>query len=86
MSEKISLRDPLDEIHRAFALFAGTHVRVGPSGQEEVRIGVEDLRRVAKELGENLEEEEIQAMVREFDFDEDGLISREEFVAICRGE
>ncbi|KAF8473418.1 hypothetical protein BDZ91DRAFT_714603 [Kalaharituber pfeilii] len=84
MAEKIAARDPLEEIIRAFSLFAGTAVQ-GPQG-EELRIGVEDLRRVAKELGENLEEEEIQAMIREFDLDNDNLISKDEFIAICRGE
>ena len=72
MAEKIAARDPLEEIVRAFSLFAGTAVQ-GPQGGEELKISVEDLRRVAKELGENLEEEEIQAMIREFDFDNDNL-------------
>lgn len=71
MAEKISARDPLEEIVRAFSLFAGTAVQ--SNNGEELRIGVEDLRRVAKELGENLEEEEIQAMIREFDLDNDNL-------------
>ena len=71
MAEKIAARDPLEEIVRAFSLFAGTAVQ--SSQGEELRIGVEDLRRVAKELGENLEEEEIQAMIREFDLDNDNL-------------
>ena len=106
MAEKIASRDPLEEIVRAFSLFAGTAVQ-GPQGGEEFKISVEDLRRVAKELGENLEEEEIQAMIREFDFDNDNLsqfaplihhllprwltllkfaVSKDEFIAICRGE
>lgn len=114
MAEKISARDPLEEILRAFSLFAGTAVQT--NNGEELRIGVEDLRRVARELGENLEEEEIQAMIREFDLDNDNLskmpsapplhpwlscsavraiftdnlhaiiVSKDEFIAICRGE
>ena len=105
MSEKITARDPLEEIVRAFSLFAGTPAQT-LNGGEELRISVEDLRRVAKELGENLEEEEIQAMIREFDLDNDNLsmsppsrfstlmccltndrtVSKDEFIAICRGE
>ena len=107
MGEKITARDPLEEIVRAFSLFAGTPAQ---TQNEELRISVEDLRRIAKELGENLEEEEIQAMIREFDLDNDNLsmspprhfstlthvlpitltndrtVSKDEFIAICRGE
>ncbi|KAG0123989.1 hypothetical protein HOY82DRAFT_673726 [Tuber indicum] len=83
MTQKILERDPLDEILRAFDLFA--NAAGGGTGQES-RIGIEDLRRVARELGETLEEEELRAMIEEFDIDNDGMISKEEFIAICRGE
>ncbi|CAZ83413.1 unnamed protein product [Tuber melanosporum] len=83
MTQKILERDPLDEILRAFDLFA--NAAGGGTGQEP-RIGIEDLRRVARELGETLEEEELRAMIEEFDIDNDGMISKEEFIAICRGE
>jgi centrin-3 len=72
MTQKIADRDPLEEIGRAFELFAG----VGSGGRQdgrEPKIGIDDLRRVAKELGENLEEEELQAMIDEFDIDNDGM-------------
>ncbi|KAA8911018.1 hypothetical protein FN846DRAFT_484380 [Sphaerosporella brunnea] len=85
MTQKIAERDPLTEIGRAFDLFAG----VAGNGRQDARepkIGIDDLRRVAKELGENLEEEELQAMIEEFDLDNDGMISREEFIAICKGD
>lgn len=36
------------------------------------KISLTDLRRVAKELGEVLKEEELQAMIEEFDHDGDG--------------
>ncbi|PWW74530.1 EF-hand [Tuber magnatum] len=83
MTQKILERDPLDEILRAFDLFA--NAAGGGTGQES-KIGIEDLRRVARELGETLEEEELRAMIEEFDVDNDGMISKEEFIAICRGE
>lgn len=83
MTQRILARDPDEEISRAFDLFAGAgDGRRGGEG----KIGIEDLRRVAKELGENLEEEELRAMIDEFDIDNDGLISRDEFAAICRAE
>ena len=50
MTEKLLSRDPLTDLRRAFKLFDvdGTGV-----------INLRDLRRVAKELGENLGEEEL---------------------------
>lgn len=74
MSQRILARDPRDEILRAFELFDE-----GAKG----KITLPDLRRVARELGEGLEEEELVAMIEEFDLDGDGAISREEFVDIC---
>ena len=76
MAEKIRARDPRDEILRAFDLFDE-----GGKG----RINLQDLRRVAKELGEGLQEEELVAMIEEFDLDGDGCIDRDEFLGICLG-
>ena len=39
------------------------------------RISLRNLRRVARELGENLSDEELQAMIDEFDKDADGEIN-----------
>ena len=74
MSKKILERDPREEILRAFDLFDE-----GGKG----KINLQDLRRVARELGEGLEEEELMAMIEEFDLDGDGAINREEFLGIC---
>lgn len=41
------------------------------------------MRRVAKELGETLTDEELRAMIEEFDLDGDGEINENEFIAIC---
>ncbi|MCJ1328794.1 Calcium-binding component of the spindle pole body (SPB) half-bridge [Thelotrema lepadinum] len=74
MAARILERDPKDEILRAFDLFDE-----GGKG----KIDLQDLRRVARELGEGLGEEELAAMIEEFDLDGDGAIDREEFLGIC---
>ncbi|OJD40551.1 cell division control protein cdc31 [Diplodia corticola] len=76
MAHRIMTRDPSDEVMRAFELFDE-----GGKG----KITLQDLRRVARELGEGLQEEELAAMIEEFDLDGDGAIGREEFVGICIG-
>ena len=70
MTEKYSLRDPSTEIAHAFSLFDSDHTG---------KIGMRSMRRIARELGENLSEEELQAMIDEFDRDQDGEINEEEF-------
>jgi centrin-3 len=42
------------------------------------------MRRVAKELGENLGDDELQAMIDEFDQNQDGEIDLSEFFAIMK--
>ena len=76
MASRILARDPRDEILRAFELFDE-----GGKG----KITHQDLRRVARELGEGLQEEELKAMIDEFDMDGDGAIDRDEFLSICLG-
>ncbi|RPA75701.1 EF-hand [Ascobolus immersus RN42] len=78
MAPRVYRRDPQEEMEKAFRLFTGNRDGGG--------ITVNDLRRVAQELGEGLEEEELRAMIEEFDVDGDGEIGREEFYGICRGE
>ncbi|KAJ1440159.1 hypothetical protein B484DRAFT_443630, partial [Ochromonadaceae sp. CCMP2298] len=75
MSERYASRDPEEEIKKAFALFDDDH-----SG----RITLKNMKRVARELGENLSEDELQAMIDEFDRDQDGEISSDEFMYIMK--
>ena len=73
-AKKIFERDPQEEINRAFDLFDPDHKGM---------IDIADLRRVTQELGEGIQEEELQAMIEEFDIRGQGGISREEFLGIC---
>lgn len=75
-AQKIQERDPKEEIFRAFELF---------DADNKGRIELQDLRRVAQELGEGLQEEELQAMIEEFDVRGEGGITRDEFLGICLG-
>lgn len=76
MAQRILSRDPREEIVRAFELFDE-----GGKGN----ITLQDLTRVARELGEGLSHDELVAMIEEFDMDGDNAISRDEFINICLG-
>lgn len=71
MGEMIVNRDPLDEIRRAFKLFDDDNTG---------KISLRNLRRVSKELGENLTDDELRAMIDEFDLDEDGESTYNPFI------
>jgi len=75
MTQKMAERDPEEEIKKAFALFDEDGHGV---------ISAKSLRRVARELGEVLSDEELQAMIDEFDKNQDGVIDQEEFMAIMK--
>ncbi|KAJ3194016.1 hypothetical protein HK101_003652 [Irineochytrium annulatum] len=75
MTAKMAEKDSREEIHKAFRLF---------DDDETGKISLKNLRRVAKELGENLTEEELQEMIDEADRDGDGEINEEEFLRIMK--
>lgn len=75
-AQRVLARDPREEIARAFELF---------DTEGKGRIELQDLRRVARELGEGLQEEELAAMIEEFDVRGQGGITQEEFIGICLG-
>lgn len=75
MTQKMADRDPDEEIRKAFALF---------DEDQSGSISVKNLRRVARELGEVLNDDELQAMIDEFDTNQDGVIDEQEFMKIMK--
>ena len=75
MTSKMNEKDSKEEILKAFRLF---------DDDESGKISFKNLKRVAKELGENMTDDEIQEMVDEADRDGDGEISEEEFMRIMK--
>lgn len=75
MTVKMAEKDTREEILKAFRLF---------DDDETGTISFKNLKRVAKELGENLTDEELQEMIDEADRDGDGEVNKEEFLRIMQ--
>merc|ERR1711898_75260 len=75
MTTKMAERDPREEILKAFRLFDDDNTG---------KIGLKNLKRVARELGETMTEEELQEMIDEADRDGDGEINEDEFIRIMK--
>ena len=73
MTTKMSERDGDKELEKAFILFS----------QEKDHITLEDLQYIAKELGENMTDDELKEMIFEANKkNRDGSVSMEEFLSI----
>ncbi|KAJ6618397.1 hypothetical protein B0H10DRAFT_1795337 [Mycena sp. CBHHK59/15] len=77
VSERVLTRDPMDEFRQAFQLF---------DDDGTGKISLRNLRRVAKEIGDRLEDDQLQSMIDEFDLDQDGEINEQEFIAIMKDD
>ncbi|XP_003393273.1 uncharacterized protein LOC126919538 [Bombus affinis] len=75
MSTKMLEKDTKEEVLKAFRLFDDDNTG---------KITFKNLKRVARELGENLTDEELQEMIDEADKDGDGEVSQEEFLRIMK--
>ena len=75
MTIKMGQRDSREEMIKAFRLF---------DDDETGSITFKNLKRVAKELGETLADEELQEMIDEADRDGDGEVSQEEFLRVMK--
>ena len=75
MTDKILNRDPMETMKKAFKLF---------DDDSTGKINFKNLRRVVKELGERIHDDEILEMIQEADKDGDGEVNFEEFVEVMK--
>merc|ERR1712224_1041816 len=75
MEQKILNKDQKDDLMKAFKLM---------DDDKTGKISLANLKRVAKELGETLTEEELMEVFAESDKDGDGELSVEEFLAVMK--
>ncbi|KAM7538461.1 hypothetical protein Aperf_G00000072703 [Anoplocephala perfoliata] len=75
MTIKMKDKDAREEVLKAFKLFDDDGTGA---------ISLKNLKRVAKELGENLTDEELQEMIDEADRDGDGEVNEAEFLRIMK--
>jgi Ca2+-binding EF-hand superfamily protein len=75
MTAKMAERDPREEIMKAFRLF---------DDDDSGAINFAKLKRVARELGESMSDEELQEMIDEADRDGDGVINLEDFMRVMK--
>ena len=74
MTAKMSDKDIPEDLRKVFDLFIGDDTAD--------KIELRHLKRVAKELGENMTDDELNEMIVRADTDKDGKVSFEEFYAI----
>lgn len=75
MRLKMAEKDSKQDLMKAFSFF---------DDDQTGHISFDNLKRVAQELGENLTDEELQEMIDEADLDNDGEVSRDEFLTVLR--
>ena len=73
MTEKFSERNPQEEAMLAFDLF---------DEEKKGKINLKNLKKAVKEVNENLSDNELKAIIEEFDKDGDGYITKEDFLKI----
>merc|ERR1719262_736323 len=75
MAARYAAQDPMEEIRKAFELF---------DEEKRGKISFRNLKRIARDLGEKLTDDELRGMIEEFDQDQDGEINEDEFVGIMK--
>ena len=74
MTAKMSDKDTREDLEKVFELFLGD--------DDADKIDIKHLKRVCKELNENMSDDELNEMIVRADTDRDGKVSFEEFYAI----
>ena len=74
MTAKMSDKDTREDLEKVFELFLGD--------DDADKIDIRHLKRVCKELNENMSDDELNEMIVRADTDRDGKVSFEEFYAI----
>ena len=75
MTAKMSDKDTREDLKKVFDLFIG-------DDEKADKIELKHLKRVAKELNENMSEDELNEMITRADTDRDGKVSFDEFYNI----
>merc|ERR1712224_107897 len=75
MTAKMGEKDTREDIEKVFKLFYDDNTN---------KISFRNLARVAEELGENIDDEELQDMINQADRDGDGEINIDEFYRIMK--
>merc|ERR1712024_261668 len=75
MESKMSERDSKAEMEKAFRLFDDDNTG---------KISFKNLKRVCQEIGDNINDEELQEMIDEADRDGDGQVNLNEFLRIMK--
>merc|ERR1712232_1150038 len=77
MEGKMAGKDPVEEMKKAFALY---------DVDNKGKITVDDMVRVAKELGEAMDKSELQSILDESDRDGNGTLTMDEFVRVMKNQ
>ncbi|GAU87494.1 hypothetical protein RvY_00328 [Ramazzottius varieornatus] len=75
ITSKMNEKDAHEEIQKAFRLF---------DSDDTGKISFQNLKRVARELGESLTDEELREMIEEADLNGDGEVDEKEFLRIMQ--
>jgi centrin-1 len=73
MTNRVSTKDTKSDMRKIFSLFDEEHTGF---------ISLKSLKKVVKDLGDNIDEAELQVMIERADLDRDGQVSEEEFYNI----
>jgi centrin-1 len=73
MTNRVSTKDTKSDMRKIFSLFDEEHTGF---------ISLKSLKKVVKDLGDNIDEAELQEMIERADLDRDGQVSEEEFYNI----